>query len=96
MESKSYAQKLISDAQKEVDELRKVAKKELEDEINRKTQVSLARMQSEEEIAIRELKQNIIKTTISNLENNLEKDLKDEEHKNLFTKLNSELVQILK
>lgn len=95
-ESKIFAQKLISDAKKEAEEIAKIAKQELELEIAKKTHATLSRIQSEEEATIREFKQNIIKTTISNLEKNFTKDLKDEEQKNLFTKLNGELAQILK
>jgi F-type H+-transporting ATPase subunit b len=94
-DSTKYAEKLITDASKQATELAKQAKQEVENEITKKTEATILRIKSEEEIAIRELKQNIVKVAISNLEENLSKNLSNQEQKNLFTKSSEELAKNL-
>jgi F-type H+-transporting ATPase subunit b len=81
--SLEQSKKIINDAIIESKKIEEEYKKNLNEQIDKITKISLDRIKSEEEIAIREVKKNIIEQSILNI---AKLNLSDLEHKKIFDK----------
>lgn len=85
-DSEDYAKKLLNDAKNEAEKIASDAQKALEVEIDKKTKASTKRIQVEEEMAIRQIKSDIIKVAVVNLEEDFSKNLDEKQQKDLIDK----------
>lgn len=79
-----YANNLLKNAEIEAQKFLDEAQKSAETEIAKKTAATIERIKSEEEKAIRELKTNIISTTLRNLDEELADKMDQNQHSHLI------------
>lgn len=84
-ESTIYAAKLLKDAEDEAQKFAAEAAEIVASEIAKKTAASIERIKIEESSAIHELKNRIVNVAISNLSENLGKELTAENHNQLVS-----------
>lgn len=94
-ESKSYADKLIAEATSEAEKLAKKAKEEIDAEISKKTAAAIKRVETEQEIAIKEVKRKIVANALEVLSTSLKSDITTQEHEKLLSKASSDLEKII-
>jgi F-type H+-transporting ATPase subunit b len=94
-DSKSFGDKIIFEAKNEAEKFENESKKELELEIKKKTQSTLSRIKMEEEMAIKEIKSNIINSAFLEVAEKIKKDLNEKDHEKLISKSTQDLSKIL-
>lgn len=83
-ESEEYSKQLIINAQKEAEDIVNQANSSTEDEIAKKMDAKHKRIHTEEQALIREVKREIIRSSIETIIANVNEDLTDEENKKLI------------
>ena len=84
IESEKFAKKLVQDAEEETQKFTENSKKNVQIEIEKKTQAALARMKLEEEIATREIKIHIVSSAIKILSEKITTNLDKKQHDHLI------------
>lgn len=83
-ESKAFAENLLKEAEAEALEFSNKAQKEAQNEIAKKTAASLDRIKMEEQLAIRQIKQKIISSTMAGLNKSMADDINQDRHNHLL------------
>lgn len=94
-ESKAYSKKLIADAQKEAEDILLKANSSCEDEVKKKMDAKHKRIHTEEQALIREVKREIIRSSIEAIIENIKNDLTQEESQNLISTSIKDLDRII-
>lgn len=94
-ESMNFAEKLKKDAEIEVKQFAEESQKNLEAEINTRTNAALQRIKIEEESAVREIKVSIISKAVEGLSTGLTKGLDQKNHEILISKAASDFAKII-
>lgn len=94
-ESKDFGKKLISDAEKEANEIIKSSERQVEDEISKKTKAAIARIEIEEKRAIRDFKIDLVEGSINYFENNIANEVSLKESQNFNKNSSDDLAKLI-
>lgn len=83
-ESKQYSEKLLKDAEAEAKKFATESKEQIEAEVAKKTAASITRIKSEEEAAIRKIKNKIVSSTINTISENISKEMTQDHQDHLI------------
>jgi F-type H+-transporting ATPase subunit b len=85
-ESREYSEKLVRDAELESQKLTDSIKQTTESEVSKKMAATLDRIKTAESSAIREIKNYIVSTAVSDLNRNVLQEISDQNHAQLINR----------